>query len=80
MNAQAQRHRPQAASYIQIAKLMTNETSAGALRAKAEDHLSKAKAIEERERQITQAPSVAYRGSRREIRGIWGKPRQPSPS
>jgi hypothetical protein len=35
--------RAQAASYIQIAKLMTNETSAGALRAKAENHLSKAK-------------------------------------
>ena len=70
MNADAERHRAQAAIYIQIAKLMTNETSAGALRAKAENHLSKAKAIEEREGQITQAPSMVYRGSRRAIRGI----------
>src|SRR4249919_1361937 len=68
MNADAERHRAQAASYIQIAKLMTNETSAGALRAKAENHLSKAKAIEERERQITQAPS--HCGSRRAIQDM----------
>ena len=66
MNADAERHRAQAASYLQIAKLMTNETTAGALRAQAEDYLSKAKAINECERQITQAPSIAYRGSRRE--------------
>jgi hypothetical protein len=52
MNADGERHRAQAAIYIQIAKLMANETSAGALRAKAENHLSKAKAIEEREGQI----------------------------
>jgi hypothetical protein len=70
MNADAERHRAQAAIYIQIAKLMTNETSAGALRAKAENHLSKAKAIEQREHQITQAPSMVYRGSRRAIRGM----------
>jgi hypothetical protein len=68
MNADAERHRAQAAIYIQIAKLMTNETSAGALRAKAENHISKAKAIEERERQITQAPSNC--GSRRTIKHI----------
>jgi hypothetical protein len=48
MNADAERHRAQAAIYFQIAKLMTNETSAGALRAKAENHISKAKAIEQR--------------------------------
>jgi hypothetical protein len=68
MNADAERHRAQAAIYIQIAKLMTNETSTGALRAKAENHISKAKAIEERERQITQAPSNC--GSRRTIKHI----------
>jgi hypothetical protein len=34
MIADAERHRAQAASYIQIAKLMTNEATAGALRAK----------------------------------------------
>ena len=68
MNADAERHRAQAAIYIQIAKLMTNETSTGALRAKAENHISKAKAIEERERQITQAPSNC--GSRRTIKRI----------
>jgi hypothetical protein len=51
MDTDAERHRAQAASYFQIAKLMTNETSSGALRAKAEHHLLRAKAIEERERQ-----------------------------
>jgi hypothetical protein len=70
MNADAERHRAQAASYTQIAKLMTNATSAGALRAKAEDHLTKAKALEEPEHQITQPPSIVYRGSGRAIRGI----------
>jgi len=68
MNADAERHRARAAIYIQIAKLMTNETSTDALRAKAEDHISKAKAIEERERQIPQAPSNC--GSRRTIKHI----------
>jgi hypothetical protein len=34
MIADAERHRAQEASYIQIAKLMTNEATAGALRAK----------------------------------------------
>lgn len=55
----------QAASYIQIATLMTNETTVRALRAKAEEHLSKAKSIDERERQVPAAPSrKSYSGSR----------------
>jgi hypothetical protein len=52
MDANAERHRAQAVSYLQIAKMMTNETTIGALHAKAEVHLLKAKAIEEREGQI----------------------------
>ncbi len=52
MDANAERHRAQAASYFQIAKMMTNEATVRALHAKAADHLLKAKAIEERERQV----------------------------
>jgi hypothetical protein len=55
MDADAERHRAQAASYLEIAKLMTSQTSAGALRAKAQDHLLKAKAIEDRQ---VKAPEV----------------------
>jgi hypothetical protein len=51
MNADAERHRAQPACYIQIAKLMTNETTTAALRARAETCLAKARAIEKRERQ-----------------------------
>ncbi len=52
MDANAERHRAQAATYFQIAKMMTHQTTVRALRAKAEIHLLKAKAIEERERQV----------------------------